>query len=254
MATDLACRKLAMTPGSENVAEIEGTIVMANRILAHHGVLDAFGHVSARHPTLSDRFIISRSMPPANVTTADLMHLKDDGAPVGSDARRPFLERFIHASIYRARPDVKAITHSHSPVVIPFSVVNEAPLRPIFHMAGFIGPKAPIFEIREFAGDASDMLVRTGELGDALAKCLGNSTVVLMRGHGSTCVGGDVRQVVFRSIYLAINAQIQTTAIMLGNPTFLNAEEAANADKENSGQIDRAWALWCSELDAAGRQ
>ncbi|MDP9056118.1 MAG: class II aldolase/adducin family protein [Pseudomonadota bacterium] len=243
-----------MIPVSENIAEIEAAIVMANRILAHHGVLDAFGHVSARHPTLSDRFIISRTMAPANVTAADLMHLQDDGTPVGNDARRPFLERFIHSSIYRARPDVKAIVHSHSPVVIPFSVVNEAPLRPIFHMAGFIGAKAPIFEIREFAGDASDMLVRTGELGDGLAKCLGNSTVVLMRGHGSTCVGGDVRQVVFRAIYLAVNAQIQSAASMLGNPTFLNAEEAANADKENSGQIDRAWALWCSEVNAPGPQ
>lgn len=241
-----------MTPASDSIAEIEGAVVMANRILAHHQVLDAFGHVSARHPTLGDRFIISRSMPPANVTAADLMHLLDDGTPVGDDARRPFLERFIHASIYRARPDVQAIVHSHSPVVIPFSVVNEAPLRPIFHMAGFIGAKAPIFEIREFAGDASDMLVRTEALGDALAKCLGNSTVVLMRGHGSTCVGSDVRQVVFRSIYLAVNAQIQTAASMLGKPTFLNAAEAANADRENSGQIDRAWALWCSELNAAG--
>jgi ribulose-5-phosphate 4-epimerase/fuculose-1-phosphate aldolase len=239
-----------MTPGSQNIAEIEDAIVMANRILAHHGVLDAFGHVSARHPTLRDCFIISRSMPPANVTPADLMHLQDDGTPVGSDARRPFLERFIHSSIYRARPDVKAIVHSHSPAVIPFSVVHEAPLRPVFHMAGFIGAKAPIFEIRDSAGEASDMLVRTGDLGDALAKCLGNSNVVLMRGHGSTCVGGDVRQVVFRSIYLAINAQIQSAACMLGDPTFLNAVEAANADSENSSQIDRAWVLWCSEVNA----
>ncbi len=176
------------------------------------------------------------------------MVIRNDGEPADGDSRRPFLERFIHSAIYRARPDIGAIVHSHSPAVIPFSVVSEAPLRPIFHMAGFIGTKAPIFEIRDVAGDASDMLVRTPELGDALAGCLGNSATVLMRGHGSTCVGDDVKQAVFRAIYLEVNARIQIDASHLGRPSFLSPAEAANADAANRGQIDRAWALWCSEV------
>ena len=232
----------------DEVKATRKALVHANHILAYHGVLDAFGHVSVRHPSFNDRFLISRSMPPAAVTDEDLMVIHDDGKPADGEPHRPFLERFIHSAIYNARADVAAIVHSHSPAVIPFSVVSESALRPVFHMAGFIGPNVPIFEIRDIAGDASDMLVRTPEIGAHLAACLGDSTIVLMRGHGSTCVGADVKQAVFRAIYLAINAQIQSSARQLGTPTFLNTAEAANSDAANSGQIERAWDLWRSEV------
>ena len=230
------------------IDEVAAILVCASRILAHHEVLDAFGHVSVRHPTLTDHFLISRSMPPAAVTAADVMILQKDGNPAGHESRRPFLERYIHSAIYRARPDVGAVVHGHSPAVIPFSVVRETPLRPIFHMAGFIGGAAPIFEIRDTAGDATDMLIRTPALGNALALGLGDSSVILMRGHGFTCVGEDLKQAVFRAIYLAVNARIQAQATQLGRPCFLSPAEAANADTANHGQIDRAWALWCSQI------
>lgn len=234
---------------STDLATLRVTLVIANRILAHHKVVDGFGHVSVRHPTMKNYYLISRSMPPAAVGADDLMVIGDDGEPTDGDARRPFLERFIHSAIYRARPDIGAIVHSHSPAVIPFSVVSEVPLRPICHMAGFIGTKAPIFEIRDSAGDASDMLIRTPELGSALAGCLGDSAaIVLMRGHGSTCVGANLEQAVFRAIYLEVNARIQSAAHQLGEPSFLTPAEAANADAANAGQIERAWTLWSSEV------
>jgi ribulose-5-phosphate 4-epimerase/fuculose-1-phosphate aldolase len=238
---------------STELATVQADLVLANHILAHHQVVDAFGHVSVRHPIMENHYLISRSMAPAAVGLADLMGIGEAGEPVSGERRRPFLERFIHSAIYRARPDIGAIVHSHSHAVIPFGVVREAPLRPIFHMAGFIGSRAPIFEIRDVLGDTSDMLIRTPELGSALAECLGDSAaVVLMRGHGSTCAGADLRQAVFRAIYLEINARIQISAHQLGNPLFLSAAEAANADASTLGQIERAWALWCAEVTRTG--
>ena len=168
-------------------------LVDANRILYHFGVVDGFGHVSARHPGDASRFLISRSMAPALVTAADLMAIHLDGTPVSDPAPAAYLERFIHSEIYRARPDVVAIVHSHSAAVIPFSIVPGATLMPVSHMGGFIGEGAPVFEIRNTAGANSDMLVRTPELGAALAKSLGSRNIVLMRGHGSTVVGLAIR-------------------------------------------------------------
>jgi HCOMODA/2-hydroxy-3-carboxy-muconic semialdehyde decarboxylase len=158
-------------------------LVDANHILYHLGVVDGFGHVSARDPSDASRFLISRSMAPALVTAADLMAIRLDGSPVSDNAPTPYLERFIHGEIYRARPDVVAIVHSHSAAVIPFSIVPGATLMPVSHMGGFIGEGAPVFEIRNTAGANSDMLVRTPELGVALAKSLGARNIVLMRGQ-----------------------------------------------------------------------
>src|SRR5882762_10338436 len=171
-----------------NPAVVED-LVDANRILYHFGVVDGFGHVSARHPGDASRFLISRSMAPALVTAADLMTIHLDGRPVSGNGPTPYLERFIHGEIYRARPDVVAVVHSHSAAIIPFSIVRDATLKPVSHMSGFIGDGAPVFEIRDTAGPNNDMLVRSPELGAALAKSLGGNNIVLMRGHGSTVVG-----------------------------------------------------------------
>ena len=219
-------------------------LVDANHILFHLGVVDGFGHVSARHPEDSNRFFISRSMAPALVTQADIMMIDLDGRPLADNAPTPYLERFIHSEIYRARPDVVAIVHSHSAAVIPFSVVPGATLKPISHMSGFIGDGAPVFEIRDTAGPNNDMLVRNRELGAALATSLGRHNIVLMRGHGSTVVGFNVRQAVYRAVYAELNARQQSEALRLGTPTYLTPGEAVESARANDGQQNRAWDLW----------
>jgi ribulose-5-phosphate 4-epimerase/fuculose-1-phosphate aldolase len=182
-------------------ASVLQDLVDANHILYRQRVVDGFGHVSARHPSDPRRFIMARSMAPGLVTRADLMLLGLDGAPLAAHAPPAYLERFIHAAIYAARPDVAAVVHNHSPGVIPFGAVPDAPLRPICHLAGFIGAAAPVFEIRDAAGRATDMLIRTPQLGAALAARLGAANLILMRGHGATMVGHSIRQAVFRAVY-----------------------------------------------------
>ncbi len=225
-------------------------LVQASHILAAQGIVDGFGHVSMRHPEDRTRFLIARSMAPALVTADDIMQLDLHGNPCDGDQRRPFLERFIHAAIYAAREDVGAVVHSHSPSVIPFGVVRSTPLRPVFHMAGFLGSDAPIFEIRDAGGEATDMLVRDEPLGQALAATLGEHSAVLMRGHGSTTIGAHVREAVFNAVYLETNARIQAAAMQLGEVTFLNRAEADNTAAAQRGQIDRAWDLWCRDISA----
>ncbi|HEX3484581.1 MAG TPA: class II aldolase/adducin family protein [Micropepsaceae bacterium] len=219
-------------------------LVDANRILYHLGVVDGFGHVSVRDPIDPSRFIISRSMAPALVTANDLMAIRLDGRPVADNAPTPYLERFIHGEIYAARPDVVAVVHSHSAAIIPFSVVPQATLKPLSHMSGFIGDGAPVFEIRDTAGPTNDMLVRSPELGQALAKSLGRHNIVLMRGHGSTVIGFNLRQAVYRAVYAEVNARQQSEALRLGTPIYLTPGEAVESAKANDGQQDRAWNLW----------
>lgn len=219
-------------------------LVAANRILFHQGVVDGFGHVSARHPARADAFLLARSMAPALVTADDILEFDFDGNTLGDDPRPGYLERFIHAGIYRRRADVGAVVHSHSPSVIPFGVVRETVLRPVYHMGGFLGAGAPVFEIRDTAGPATDMLIRDGRLGAALAERLGAASVVLMRGHGGTVVGATVRQAVFRAVYTEFNARLQGEALRLGTPNYLTPEEAVAAAAANDSQIDRAWNLW----------
>lgn len=221
-------------------------VAQANRILAQLGILDAYGHVSARLPGQPDRFLISRSLAPALVTEADLMALDLDGNPVDGDARKPYLERFIHGAIYRARPDVQAIVHSHSPSVIPFSV-SSVRLRPVCHMGGFLGGGAPVFDIRRHFG-CTDMLVRNAEQGAELARSLGQNAAALMRGHGFVVVGGSVPAAVYRAVYTEWNARLQREAISLGGDvTYLTEEEASLADAANAGTVERPWQLWLRE-------
>ncbi len=226
---------------------LRAEIALANRILYRQGVVDAFGHVSARHPDRPDRFFLSRNMAPANVTAADVLELDEGGETVTPGAPSTYLERFIHAAIYRARPDVMSVVHSHSPSVVPLSAVKGMTLRCLCHMAGFIGDGAPVFEIRDHAGDATNLLITGNFLGDALAKTLGGAEIVLMRGHGSTVVGTSLRQAVFRAVYAETGARMQCQAMALGEPIFLTAAEAAAANAANNSQIARAWDLWASE-------
>ena len=225
-------------------AELIADLVDANRILYRHGIVDAFGHVSARHPTRPAHFLLARNLAPALVTADDIYEFDDASEPVDTDAPRPYLERFIHGEIFRARPDVMAVVHNHSPSVIPFGLVPGTTLRPIFHMCGFMGGPAPVFEIRDTAGDGTDLLIRSRTLGTALAGSLGAGNLVLMRGHGITLAATSVRQAVYRSIYAEANAKLQCQAIALGEPIYLTEGEAKSAAEMNDGQLHRPWELW----------
>jgi len=220
-------------------------LVAANRILYDQGVVDGFGHVSARHEEDATRFLLSRSMAPGLVTADDIMEFDLDANALNPRGRALYVERFIHSEIYQAHPEIKAIAHSHSPSIIPFGVTS-VPLRPIYHMSSFLGAGVPIFEIREAGGPATDMLIRNPELGAALARKIGASAVVLMRGHGNVVVGASVEQVVFRAIYTEINAKLQAEAMRLGEGevNFLNTEEAAKATTTNNAVLGRPWELW----------
>jgi ribulose-5-phosphate 4-epimerase/fuculose-1-phosphate aldolase len=227
-------------------SELVGKLVAANRILYQQGVVDGFGHASVRHDKSPVHFLLARNMAPGLVRRDDIVTFDLDGAALNADGRRVYLERFIHGEIYRARPDVQAIVHSHSPSVIPFGVTAQ-PLRPIFHMSGFLGEGAALFEIREVAGD-TNMLISDNRLGVALAASLGARSTVLMRGHGSTVVGASIEQAVYRAIYAEVNAKLQLQAVTLGEVTYLNAREAAMAASTNDTQLVRTWELWLREV------
>lgn len=231
-----------MSAGAPDPKAVED-LVAASRVLADLGVVDGFGHVSVRHDKDPNRFLMSRSMAPALVKADDILEFDLDGVAVDAKGQAVFLERFIHGEIYKARPDVKAVVHSHSPSVIPFGV-SKTRLQPIYHMSSFLGVDVPVFEIRDVEGPGSDLLVRNQKLGAALAKVLGDRTVALMRGHGSVTVGTSLPQVVFRAYYAEMNARLQSEAIKLGEVTYLTPEEAAAAAKTNDALVMRPWELW----------
>lgn len=241
---------LAPTRGQTPAAPAAGVdtavledIVVGSRILADFGVVDAFGHVSARHPSNPNHFLMSRSLAPALVTAGDVMEFDLDGNAIDANGRSVFLERFIHGEIYKARPDVMAVVHTHSPGVIPFTV-SQVPLRPMFHNAAFLGAGVPVWEIRKDFGE-TDMLVRDPQRGKSLADRLGDKSVVLMRGHGDVTVGPTVKVAVFRAYYTDVNARLQTQAVALGGEVnYLTAEEVAKADAVNLAVLDRVWNLW----------
>ena len=218
-------------------------LVAASRILAQHEVLDAYGHVSARSDRRPERFIMSRSLAPALVTPADLMELDADSEPLAGDKRKGFLERYIHGEIYRVRPEVMAVVHSHSPSVIPFGVTRTR-LRPVYHMGSFLWSGAPVFDIRAVRKD-NDLLIRDRPLGQALAGTLGQCNCVLMRGHGMTVIGDSIPEAVFRAIYTEMNARLQLQATQLDGPIeFLSDEEGRRSQASNRGTIERPWELW----------
>ena len=217
-------------------------LVAASRILAQHEVLDAYGHVSARSDKKPSHFIMSRSLAPALVTAKDLMEHDTESEPV-KDKRKGFLERYIHGEIYRARPEVMAVVHSHSPSVIPFGVTRTK-LRPIYHMGSFLWSGTPVFDIRKVR-EENDLLIRDVPLGKALAGTLGKCNCVLMRGHGMTVIGDSVPEAVFRAIYTEMNARLQLQATQLEGPIeFLSEEEGRRSMASNRGTLERPWELW----------
>ena len=228
-------------PGAD--AALIDDIVTGSRVLAEFGILDGFGHVSARHPANPNRFLMSRSLAPALVTADDIMEFDLDGNAVDARGRSLFLERFIHSEIYRARPDVMSVVHTHSPGVIPYTI-SQVPLRAVFHNAAFLAAGAPVWDIRKDFGE-TDMLVRNAAIGKDLALTLADKPVVLMRGHGDVTVGPSVKLAVFRAYYTDVNARLQSQAIALGGEAnYLTPGEGAKADAVNLAVVDRIWNLW----------
>jgi ribulose-5-phosphate 4-epimerase/fuculose-1-phosphate aldolase len=246
-----------MNPHSDAVKRQIENLVVANRILYDQGIVDGLGHISARLDGDSQKFLLSCNRAPAMVVRSDIICYDLNGDAITPTEERSYLERFIHSEIYRSRPDVMAVVHSHSPSVIPFGVTNHR-LRPIFHMAGFLGAGTAHFEIRDAdtASAETDMLIRNPMLGAALAKSLGNCSCVLMRGHGSTTVGISIEQVVYRAIYAEVNAKLQLQAMGMATGinevTYLTETEAQLAATANDGQIARSWNLWRQRVDPKG--
>jgi HCOMODA/2-hydroxy-3-carboxy-muconic semialdehyde decarboxylase len=230
--------------------ELLDDLVAANRILAEHGVIDAYGHVSIRSPDDPKRFFLARAIAPETVQREDILEYDLGAQALDARGRDSVNERFIHSEIYRARADVIAVVHNHSPSVVPFSVTGVR-MRALFHMASFIGDGLPNFEIRK-AKKGSDLLVRTPQLGAALAKSLGKKPAALMRGHGSVVTGENLQRAVGRSIYLEMSARMQMQALLLSKRiTFLDAAEVkASAPVQD---YKRAWPLWRDKALARAR-
>ena len=213
-------------------------LVAANRILAQHGVLDAWGHVSIRHPNNPERYLLSRARAAALITAEDIMEFDIDSNPVDQQGRRIFVERFIHGETYRVRPDVNAVVHSHSPSVIPFTVTEE-PLKAITHIASFLACGCPVFEIRE-PGITKGLLVTTIKQGAALAKGLGDKPVALLRGHGNIVVAPDIPRVVHRALYTEVNARQLSTALSFHKPIkYIEPDEMLDPQR-----LGDSWEVW----------
>ncbi|MPZ55939.1 MAG: class II aldolase/adducin family protein [Rhizobiales bacterium] len=215
----------------------------ASRILADQGVFDAAGHVTMRHPGNPGRFLMSRSLAPALIAAADIMEFDLDCVPCDPRGRNPFLERYLHGEIFKARPDVMAIAHSHSAAVIPFGLVS-TPMRAMYHNAAFLAAGVPVFNIRDKFG-TTDIVVSTPEKGAALAQVLADKPVALLRAHGVVVVGPSLRAAVFRAVFTEINARVQLQATILGGPiAALDADEGRLADAVNLATDTRSWELW----------
>ncbi|HTS22482.1 MAG TPA: class II aldolase/adducin family protein [Casimicrobiaceae bacterium] len=217
----------------------------ANRILVGEGVIDGFGHVSVRNPLEPDHYFMTRSNAGGPFDETGVVELDAGSGVVHPVDVRPSIERFIHGEIYRVRPDVTAVVHTHAPALIPFGV-SATPLRPLYHMCGFLAAGVPVFDIRKEHG-MTNLLITRAELGHALAATLGNSAVVLMRGHGATVVGGSLKEAVFRAVYTTVNAQLQPIAMSLGEPTYLAPEEARLADELHHAVLHRPWEYWMNK-------
>lgn len=217
------------------VADVLHQLVIANRILAREGVIDDFGHVSARHPMNPEHYFLSRSRSPEIVVREDLIEFTLEGEPIDQNGRPMYRERALHGAVYMARPDVNAVTHHHARSVLPFASTGR-PLRPAFHMASVIGHQVPVWDSQAEFGD-TNMLIETMPQGHSMAKAMGQERCVLIRGHGATCCGASLREAVFVSIYLKENAELVLSTLPLGEPAYLSA-----------GEIDQTRAMLLSDM------
>lgn len=223
-------------------------LVVANRILAFKGVLDSFGHISVRHPDNPGRYLMSRAKAPSQIANEDILEFALDSTPIDQRGLPIYGERPIHGCIYQARPDVMAVCHNHARGLLPFAV-TKTPMHPVIHVAAVIGYEVPVWDIRDEFGDTS-LLVTSNEMGHSLARCLGNGRAALMRGHGSVVVGGTVREVVFTSYYLQVNAEVLLESRELGEVQYLSPGEIELAAALHTKPIghERAWDEWVAQV------
>jgi ribulose-5-phosphate 4-epimerase/fuculose-1-phosphate aldolase len=232
----------------DSLAQAREDVALANRILANEGVFDAFGHVSLRLPENPEHFLISRHRAPELVQPADILELDLDGKPAVPTPHRLYGEVTIHASIFRARPDVMAICHHHAPAMLPYAIAR-VDMVPVYHLGASMGAKVPFWDSRDDFGDTALVVVDPAE-GKSLARALGPHSMVLMGRHGATVVGASLRELVFRTIYTARNAELQTKAKLLGAVHGLTPEEIKKAAAYNlrPAPMERAWDLWAKRL------
>jgi ribulose-5-phosphate 4-epimerase/fuculose-1-phosphate aldolase len=235
------------------IAQAKVELARANRIVANEGIVDAFGHISLRHPADPRRYLLSRSLAPELVEADDILEFTLDSEPVVPPTKRLYGERVIHGCIYQARPDVQAVCHHHSPSILPFCI-SGTELVPVYHLGGTIGRKAPFWDQRDDFGD-TNLLVIKPEEGASLARALGPHWIVLMRRHGATVAGTSLHELVFRTIYICRNAEQQLRAHTLGHVDALTAAECEGAGEYNlrPGPIARAWEYWSARLDKVER-
>jgi len=236
----------------DRLTELLEELALANRILAHEGVLDAFGHVSVRHPTEPDRYLLSRSRSPALIEPDDILEYTLDSAPVRPPKVQLYAERVIHGCIYQARKDVTAVCHHHAPAVMPFCVAGK-PIVPVFHLGAAGGENPPFWDQHDEFGDTNLLVVKEAE-GRSLARTLGRHPAVLMNRHGATVVGATLKELVSRSIFMCQNADYQLRAIALGAPQPLHPGEVklAGALGQMPVVVSRTWEYWSMRLSAAG--
>ncbi len=227
-------------------------LVVANRILAREGVVDAYGHVSMRHPDNPEHYLLSRSRSPELVEIGDVMEFDFQGRPVGGDKRPPYLERFIHGGIYAKRPEVNAVVHSHADDVLPFSVSLTTRMRPVVHTAGRMGHEVPVWDIRDKFGDTNLLVVNT-EQGRDLAETLAGNKVVLMSGHGFAAAGQSLLETIWIAVYLPTNARVYLEALRLGEVRLLSAGEIEHTIIRNpeAPEMWRAWEYWTRRAGCA---
>lgn len=233
-------------PGRQKIFE---ELVTATKILIHEGILDTFGHISARDPEDPNYFFLPQKLAPSMVTVDDIQRLTLDGET--TDNRPSYLERYIHSEIFKARPDVQCVLHTHSPSVLPYCFID-TPLRPVTHMGAFLGESVPVYEIRDKQGDATDLFGGSPSVCADIAESLGSAPVVLMARHGVVNVGNSVREVVFRAFYLEQEAKALSTGLQIGNVKFLSQGEIKSAGNLVGAQIDRGWNHWSQRLRDAG--
>lgn len=237
-----------------DIIQAQRDLVIANRVLALENVVDAYGHVSARHPSRPDRFLLSRSRSPLLVEPADIQEFTLDGEVVGDDSRSSYLERFIHAAIYEARPEVMAVIHAHAEDILPFSISKTTRLQAVIGPGSDLGHEAPVWDIREKFGDATNLLVTNIDHGRDLARRLAHNSVCLMRGHGFAAAQPTLQEVVRTAVYLPRNARVQMAAMRLGemNPlSFNEIEIKKTAHRPSSAEAWRAWEYWAHRAGCA---
>jgi len=237
-----------------DIEQVRKDLVIANRVLALENVVDAYGHVSVRHPARPDRFFLSCSRSPFLVDASDILEFTLDGKVVGDDARPPYLERFIHAAIYEARPEVNAVVHAHAEDTLPFGISKTTKLQAVVGSGSNLGHEVPVWDIRDKFGDATNLLVMNMDHGRDLAKRLAANTVCLMRGHGFAAAQASVQEVVQMSVYLPRNARVQMAAMRLGeiNPlSFNEIEIKRSSHRRSSPESWRAWEYWAHRAGCA---